>query len=69
MTEGSDRKPTRRMMRGRKGTLFVVEIGFSAIVIRPKGARRTGPACVAVTPDAIYERALLRKHDVEPIAT
>jgi hypothetical protein len=59
MTKGSDVRPTRRMMAGFRGDHYAVELRSKVVIIRPKGARRGGPAEVTVTPGAMYVRAMM----------
>lgn len=59
MTKGSDLRPVRRMMDGIRGGNYAVEVRARTVVIRPKGARRGGPAEVTVTPGAVYVRAMM----------
>lgn len=62
MTKGSDLRPTRRLLAApRHDRPFVVELMAEVIIIRPKGARRGGPAEVAIMPGAAYVRALMAK--------
>lgn len=59
MTRGNNMRPTRRLMAGRRGDEYVVELGLDVITIRPKRARRGGPAEVTVLPGQIYVRAMM----------
>ena len=64
MTNGSNERPTRRLLQSRIGPL-VVELSASTITMRPPRTKRGGPAEVTVTAGGIYEQALLRR--VAPI--
>lgn len=60
MTKGSNTRPTRRLLEApRHDRPFVVELLAEVIIIRPKGARRGGPAEVVIMPGAAYVRALM----------
>lgn len=60
MTKGSNTRPTRRVLAApRHDRPFVVELLSEVIILRPKGARRGGPAEVVVLPGAVYVRALM----------
>lgn len=63
MTKASDTRPTRRFMDGIRGPGYVVELRAAVLVIRPKGARRGGPAEITVTPGAIYVRSMMAQAD------
>lgn len=66
MTRGTDERPTRRLLISeRYGDAYVVELRASLILLRPKGSRRGGRAEVAVTPGAIYTRAMIARVDAE----
>lgn len=59
MTKASNTRPTRRILTAPKHDRpFVVELMAEAIIIRPKGARRGGPAEVVILPGAAYVRGL-----------
>jgi hypothetical protein len=59
MTKASDDKPVRRVTTpNRYGEVFVVELYNSRIVVRPKGARRGGPAEVEMSPSLFYQRLM-----------
>lgn len=60
MTEGSDTKPTKRLLDSLHGPL-VVELRSSTLVIRPKGSRRDGPLEVTIRAGSVYQRALEQK--------
>jgi hypothetical protein len=60
MTQGSDSKPTRRLLQAyRSDKELVVELGRSRITIRPKGTRRGGKAEVSIAASALYDRLLI----------
>lgn len=61
MTPASDSSPTRRIVSGYQGALYVVELRAGEIVVRPKGSKRGGPAEVSITPSALHDRLLLAK--------
>lgn len=66
MTRGSNERPTRRLLRSERfGDEYVIELRADLILMRPKGARRNGRAEIAVTPGAIYQRALEVRVDAE----
>lgn len=65
MTKGSDEKPVRRVMLGRDGDEYVVELRRSLILVRPKGTRRDGKQEVAVGPGQIHQRLLIARIDEE----
>lgn len=63
MTPARDLKPTRRELQGRgwltlPGPLFVVELSRGTIAVRPKGARRGGPAEVVLPVGLLYQHGL-----------
>ena len=60
MTRASAEHPTRRLVRGGDGNDYVVELTDRTITLRPKRARAEG-AIVWLTPDTIYQRALLAR--------
>lgn len=60
MTKGSNTRPTRRLLEApRHDRPFVVELLSEVIILRPKGARRGGPAEVVILPGAAYVRAIM----------
>jgi hypothetical protein len=62
MTKGSNTRPTRRVLEApRHDRPFVVELLSEVIILRPKGARRGGPAEVVVLPGAVYVRAMMQQ--------
>lgn len=61
MTRSTNERPTRRLMVGRYGDDFVVEVGRDVITIRPKRSRRGGPAEITVLPGRVYIAALREK--------
>ncbi len=55
MTRATDARPTTRLLVGHDGEEIVVELHARRIVLRPKGARRGGPAERVVTPSRLYQ--------------
>lgn len=68
MTPGSDLRPVRRLVRGRLGDAFVVEVRERTVVIRPKGSRRGGKAEVTLLPGLLYLQAMRAKLEAEKAA-
>lgn len=62
MTKASDTKPTRRTVQTMDGDM-VVEVGAAYVTMRPKHARKGGPAEVQVPWGAIYLRAMRDRAD------
>lgn len=63
MTRASAERPTKRLVIGRMGQDFVVELQSHLIVVRPKGCRRGGPAEVVISPSTLYQRLLIARAD------
>ncbi len=66
MTRADDKRPTRRIMSGREwrnlpGQEYTVELFRSVVKVRPKGARRGGPAEVLVPIGALYQHGMAAK--------
>jgi hypothetical protein len=65
MTKASNESPTRRVLTGYQGQLYVVELRENLILIRPKGSRTGGSAEVSITPSALHDRLLMSHYSVE----
>jgi hypothetical protein len=66
MTRANDERPTRRIMSGREwrnlpGQDYTVEMFRTVVKVRPKGARRGGPAEVVVPIGALYQHGMAAK--------
>lgn len=59
MTRAKDESPTQRIVKGYQGKEYVVELRSDQIIVRPKGARRGGPAEVTITPSALHDKLIL----------
>lgn len=64
-TRASDVRPTRRLVESPLGDAYVLEVYARRLVLRPKGARRGGPAEVEVSPGRVYQRALRERLEAE----
>lgn len=54
--------PVRRVVLGARGDM-VIEVTDRMIALRPKGARRGGPAEVTVTHEQLYLRTMMHMAD------
>lgn len=68
MTPATNERPTRRVLRSRDGSDYVVELRADLMLIRPKGTRRGGKAEIAITPGLVYIAALRKRIDEEKAA-
>lgn len=58
MTSAKEDTPTRRLVFGRDGDIFVIEIYARRILMRPKGCRKGGPAEREISPGVLYQRLM-----------
>jgi hypothetical protein len=61
MTEATNERPTRRLMKNRDGETLVVELSRGLVTIRPLGTRRGGPAEVELPIGVMYQRGMMAK--------
>lgn len=61
MTEATNEKPTRRVMRDREGKSLVVELSRGLVTIRPLGTRRGGPQEAELEIGLAYLQAMRAK--------
>lgn len=59
MTRANNEAPTRRIVKGYQGSEYVVELSEGLISVRPKGARKGGPADKQITPSALHDKLVM----------
>jgi hypothetical protein len=59
MTRATE-KPLARLLVGYQGAEYAVELTKGFITIRPKGAKRGGPAEKRITPSSLHDLLILR---------
>lgn len=62
MTTRATAKPVVRFVDGASVGVLVAEIRADTLTLRPKGARKGGPAEVSVRWGLVYQLALLRRN-------
>lgn len=64
MTRANDVTPVRRIVRGRSGDEYVVQLFATVVTIRPKGTR-SGKVSVCLEWGQLFQRSLIAKLEAD----